>query len=155
MMQARAVGGHAMGAARPLTGAARFAAYAAGQAACVGHVAEHDLGAAAYAIKAIRAAEPHDPDAEARAAILKASAKNTPVTSGVNYDEIAKKLDGYSSADCAALVREAALVAMRRDMNAPKVTKADFDQAMKNVKGSLDPEQVAWLEKFAQQRDLS
>lgn len=95
------------------------------------------------------------PDAEARAAILKASAKNTPVTSGVNYDEIAKKLDGYSSADCAALVREAALVAMRRDMNAPKVTKADFDQAMKNVKGSLDPEQVAWLEKFAQQRDLS
>ncbi len=51
MMQARAVGGHAMGAARPLTGAARFAAYAAGQAACVGHVAEHDLGAAAYAIK--------------------------------------------------------------------------------------------------------
>lgn len=63
MMQARAVGGHAMGAARPLTGAARFAAYAAGQAACVGHVAEHDLGAAAYAIKAIRAAEPHHPGA--------------------------------------------------------------------------------------------
>ena len=47
-----------MGAARPLRGAARFAAYAAGQAACVGHVAEHDLGAAAYAIKAVRAAEP-------------------------------------------------------------------------------------------------
>src|SRR3954466_5197398 len=33
MMQTRAVGGHAMGAARDLTGAARFAAYAAGQAA--------------------------------------------------------------------------------------------------------------------------
>ena len=55
MMAARALGGHAMGAARPLTGAARFAAYAAGQAACVGHVAEHDLGAAAYAIKAAQA----------------------------------------------------------------------------------------------------
>ncbi|MGO0578197.1 putative immunity protein [Ornithinimicrobium panacihumi] len=36
MMKARALGGHAMGAARPLTGAPRFAAYAAGQAACVG-----------------------------------------------------------------------------------------------------------------------
>lgn len=58
MMQARAVGGHAMGAARDLTGAARFAAYAAGQAACVGHVAEHDLGAAAYAVKAAVAAVP-------------------------------------------------------------------------------------------------
>lgn len=63
MMEARALGGHAMGAARPLEGAARFAAYAAGQAACVGHVAEHDLGAAAYAIKAVQAAAPGDPDA--------------------------------------------------------------------------------------------
>lgn len=53
MMVARAAGGHAMGAARPLRGAARFAAYAAGQAGCVAHVAEHDLGAAAYAIKAV------------------------------------------------------------------------------------------------------
>ncbi|WP_127782844.1 putative immunity protein [Rhodococcus sp. X156] len=60
MLQARAAGGHAMGAARPLAGAARFAAYSAGQAACVGHVAEHDLGAAAYAIKAVRSAQPDD-----------------------------------------------------------------------------------------------
>ena len=58
MMQSRAAGGHAMGAARDLRGAARHAAYAAGQAACVAHVAEHDLGAAAYAIKAVRAAAP-------------------------------------------------------------------------------------------------
>ena len=57
MMRARALGGHAMGAARDLGGAARFAAYAAGQAAVVAHVAEHDLGAAAYAIKAVRAAD--------------------------------------------------------------------------------------------------
>jgi len=66
MMEARALGGHAMGAARPLRGAARFAAYAAGQAACVGHVPEHDLGAAAYAIKAARAASSHDPTAGRR-----------------------------------------------------------------------------------------
>ncbi|MGC4804796.1 putative immunity protein [Micromonospora sp. DT233] len=56
MMATRALGGHAMGAARPLSGAARFAAYSAGQAACVAHVPEHDLGAAAYGIKAVRAA---------------------------------------------------------------------------------------------------
>lgn len=60
MMEARALGGHAMGVARPLRGPARFAAYAAGQAACVGHVAEHDLGAAAYAIKAARGASGKD-----------------------------------------------------------------------------------------------
>jgi len=57
MMQARAAGGHAMGAARDLRGAARFAAYAAGQAAVVAHVAAHELGSAAYAIKAVQAAE--------------------------------------------------------------------------------------------------
>ena len=58
MMQARAAGGHAMGAARDLQGAPRHAAYAAGQAGAVAHVAAHDLGAAAYAIKAVRAAAP-------------------------------------------------------------------------------------------------
>ncbi|MCF6744677.1 hypothetical protein E9529_10360 [Blastococcus sp. KM273128] len=58
MMRARAAGGHAMGAARDLRGAARHAAYAAGQAGAVAHVAAHDLGAAAYAIKAVRAAAP-------------------------------------------------------------------------------------------------
>jgi thymidine phosphorylase len=58
MMQARAAGGHAMGAARDLRGAARHAAYAAGQAGVVAHVAAHELGAAAYAIKAVRAAAP-------------------------------------------------------------------------------------------------
>ena len=58
MSQARAAGGHAMAAARGLSGAARHAAYAAGQAAVVAHVAAHELGAAAYAIKAVRAAAP-------------------------------------------------------------------------------------------------
>ena len=58
MMQARAAGGHAMGAARNLHGAARHAAYAAGQAGAVVHVAAHELGAAAYAIKAAHASAP-------------------------------------------------------------------------------------------------
>ncbi|GAA3683230.1 hypothetical protein GCM10022237_47410 [Nocardioides ginsengisoli] len=63
MMRTRAAGGHAMAAARDLCGAARFAAYAAGQAAVVAHVAAHELGAAAYAIKAVRAAAPGDAEA--------------------------------------------------------------------------------------------
>jgi hypothetical protein len=58
MTQARTAAGHAMAAARDLKGAARHAAYAAGQAAAVAHVAAHELGAAAYAIKAVRAAAP-------------------------------------------------------------------------------------------------
>lgn len=59
MSQSRAAGGHAMAAARSQSGAARYAAYAAGQAAVVAHVAAHELGAAAYAIKAVRDAVPN------------------------------------------------------------------------------------------------
>jgi len=58
MMEARAAAGHANAAARDLKGPPRFAAYAAGQAAAVAHVAAHQLGAAAYAIRAVRATAP-------------------------------------------------------------------------------------------------
>ena len=58
MTEARSAGGHANAAARDLSGAARHAAFAAGQAGVVAHVAAHDLGAAAYAIRAARAAAP-------------------------------------------------------------------------------------------------
>src|SRR5262249_47365166 len=56
MAQSRTAAGHANAAARDLRGPARHAAYAAGQAAAVAHVAAHELGAAAYAIKAVRTA---------------------------------------------------------------------------------------------------
>lgn len=65
MTQARAAGGHAQAAARAQSGAARHAAYAAGQAAVVAHVAAHELGAAAYAIKAARAAGAKEEEARA------------------------------------------------------------------------------------------
>jgi hypothetical protein len=58
MSQSKAAGGHAMAAARNLKGASRYAAYAAGQAGVVAHVAAHELGAAAYAIKAVREIAP-------------------------------------------------------------------------------------------------
>lgn len=45
-------------AARDISGAAKFAALAAGQAVAVAHVAAHELGAAAYAIRAAQAAAP-------------------------------------------------------------------------------------------------
>jgi hypothetical protein len=43
-------------AARDVSGAAKLAAYSAGQAVAVAHVAAHELGAAAYAIRAAQAA---------------------------------------------------------------------------------------------------
>jgi hypothetical protein len=60
MSESRAAGGHAMAAAQALSGPPRHAAYAAGQAAVVAHVAAHELGAAAYAVKAARSAATGD-----------------------------------------------------------------------------------------------
>jgi hypothetical protein len=65
MSEARAAAGAANAAARDLSGAARHAAHAAGQATAVAHVAAHELGAAAYAIKAARAAAPEGQGLEA------------------------------------------------------------------------------------------
>jgi hypothetical protein len=52
-------------AAREVSGAAKFAALAAGQAAAVAHVAAHELGAAAYAIRAARESAPESERGEA------------------------------------------------------------------------------------------
>jgi hypothetical protein len=60
MTQARAAAFDAHRAAREATGAAKEAARAAGHAVAVAHMADHELGAAAYAIRAIRAAS--DPE---------------------------------------------------------------------------------------------
>ncbi len=61
--------------ARDLSGAARHAAHAAGQAAAVAHVAAHELGAAAYAIKAARAAAPDGEGEQRRSARVPVAAR--------------------------------------------------------------------------------
>ena len=60
MGDARQAAFAANAAARGLPDPARFAALAAGQAAAVPHVAAHDLGAAAYAIRAVGASASAD-----------------------------------------------------------------------------------------------
>src|SRR5262245_54246165 len=65
MGQARKAAFAANAAAREGTGAAKQAALAAGQAVAVAHVAAHELGAAAYAIRAVWAAAPEDEREEA------------------------------------------------------------------------------------------
>ncbi|MFI6029760.1 AAA family ATPase [Amycolatopsis magusensis] len=92
------------------------------------------------------------PDAEARAAILRANSKNTPLADDVDLDRIASTLDRYSAADCAALIREAALTAMRESLDATEVTAAHLDKARAAVRPSLDPAQLAALETYAANR---
>jgi hypothetical protein len=77
--EARTAAGHSNAAARDLSGAPRHAAYAAGQAAAVGHVAAHELGAAAYAVRAARAAAPEGEGIEAGRAECRWQREQLPV----------------------------------------------------------------------------
>jgi hypothetical protein len=73
MMTARDFAGASQDAAREvkaISESARMAALSAGQAAVVAHVADHELGAAAYAIRAVIVAAPKDKKEEARSAEL-------------------------------------------------------------------------------------
>jgi transitional endoplasmic reticulum ATPase len=92
------------------------------------------------------------PDAEARAAILTAAVRKVPLAPGIDLADLGRRTEGFSAADCAALIREAALCAMRESMTASTVTAAHLEKALATVKPSLDPVQVAALAAFAQQR---
>ncbi|WP_155761991.1 AAA family ATPase [Mycobacterium intracellulare] len=89
------------------------------------------------------------PDAAARRDILRTAGKSVPLSADVDLDEVAARLDGYSAADCVALLREAALTAMRRSLDATDVTAADLAAARETVRPSLDPAQVESLRAFA------
>jgi transitional endoplasmic reticulum ATPase len=92
------------------------------------------------------------PDAEARREILRTAGKSVPLSDDVDLDALAGELEGYSAADCVALLREAALTAMRRSIDAADVTAADVAKARDTVRPSLDPVQVESLRAFSAAR---
>ncbi|BDE12130.1 MULTISPECIES: AAA family ATPase [Mycobacterium] len=89
------------------------------------------------------------PDTQARREILRTAGKSIPLSDDVDLDQVAAGLDGYSAADCVALLREAALTAMRRSIDASDVTAADLAAAREKVRPSLDPLQLESLRAFA------
>lgn len=92
------------------------------------------------------------PDAQARKDILTTAARSVPLDADVDLDALAAELDGFSAADCTALLREAAMAAMRRSIDAADVTAADVETARTVVRPSLDLLQVASLRAFADNR---
>ncbi|MBF6077917.1 AAA family ATPase [Nocardia beijingensis] len=92
------------------------------------------------------------PDADARREILRTAGRAVPLAADVDLDTLAEQLEGYSAADCAALLRESALAAMRRDVHAADVTAADVLAAKRVVRPSLDPSQIDTLRRYADSR---
>ncbi|MBU2053245.1 MAG: CDC48 family AAA ATPase [Nanoarchaeota archaeon] len=77
------------------------------------------------------------PDEEGREMILNIHTKKMKKSKNVNLKELAKKAVGYTGADLEAVVREAAMLALRENINADEVSKKHFDEALKKTKPSV------------------
>jgi cell division protease FtsH len=71
------------------------------------------------------------PDIRGRKAILEVHAKGKPLDKDVSLEVMAKQTPGFSGADLANLVNEAAILAARR--NKKRVTMSEFDEAVDRV----------------------
>ncbi|MCX6665483.1 MAG: CDC48 family AAA ATPase [Euryarchaeota archaeon] len=91
------------------------------------------------------------PDKNSRLAILKIHTKDMPLAEDVDIDELATMCEGYSGADLEALCREAAMLAVRKNMNAKIVEKKYFEEAMKSVRASITPDIVKFYAKLSEE----
>ncbi len=77
------------------------------------------------------------PDKKARKEIFKVHTKSMPVGKDVDFDDLVSKTEGYVGADIESICREAAMLALRRDVKTTQVTLRDFEEALKKVRPSV------------------
>lgn len=92
-----------------------------------------------------------EPDEKTRLQIFKIHTRNMPLAKDVNLEQLAAITKNYSGADIEALCREAAMHALRRDLNAKEVALTDFQEAMKKIGPSITPDMEKWYKGFMQQ----
>jgi transitional endoplasmic reticulum ATPase len=92
-----------------------------------------------------------EPDEKGRLQIFKIYTKNMPLAKDVNLEQLASMTKYYSGADIEAVCREAAMHALRRDINAKEVNMQDFEEALKRIGPSITPDMEKWYRSFMQQ----
>lgn len=65
-----------------------------------------------------------------------------PISKDVNLTKIAEKTEDYTGADLEAVVREAGLLALRKDIKAKEVNNKFFEEALKKVRPSVSKELI-------------
>ncbi len=88
------------------------------------------------------------PDLESRKKIFEVHTKKMPLDKNVNLNELAKLTEGFSGADIKAVCYEAGMIALRKNMEAVKVTKSHFLKAIKDVGPSITKTQTKKYEEF-------
>ena len=77
------------------------------------------------------------PDKKGREQIFKIHTKNMPLAKDVSIKKLVDKTEGYVGADIESLVREAAMLALRDDMESKEVKMKYFEEALKKVGASV------------------
>jgi len=88
------------------------------------------------------------PEEKGRKMILGIHTKKMPLAKDVSIDELAKKTEGYTGADLEALAREAAMLALREDLEAKTVTKKHFEKALESTKPSVNKQTIETYKKL-------
>ena len=88
-----------------------------------------------------------EPDEDARKKILKIHTKSVPLKN-VKLGVLAKKMVGYTGADIEGVVREAAILALRKDHKAKEVTMKHFEEALELVVPSITEDTVKYYEEI-------
>ncbi len=86
------------------------------------------------------------PDNDARLQILKIHTKDMPLDDSVNIEDLAERMDGYVGADIEGICREAAIHALRENMDAEIVTMEHFEKALKKARPSVDEDTIKFYE---------
>jgi transitional endoplasmic reticulum ATPase len=92
----------------------------------------------------------HSPDEQGRLEILKIFTKNMPLANNLELNDLNKLIDSFSGADIETLCREAAMIALRENIRARKVTLEHFKEARKIVNPTLTDEVLKWYEEFGE-----
>jgi transitional endoplasmic reticulum ATPase len=77
------------------------------------------------------------PDTAGRRRILAIHTSGMPLADDVDLESLAQRTENFTGADLEDLVRRAGLTALRRGLDAGKVTKADFDTALGDTRASV------------------
>ncbi|GIM01113.1 hypothetical protein Vretimale_5952 [Volvox reticuliferus] len=83
------------------------------------------------------------PDTAGRLAVLRVHCRRMPLAEDVDLEAMAEETDMYTGAELAAVCREAALAALREDLEgASHVSARHFTAALRTVQPALTPEQL-------------
>jgi transitional endoplasmic reticulum ATPase len=88
------------------------------------------------------------PNEKAKIEILKIFTKNMPLAANTNIEKLAELTSDFSGADIETWCREAAMIALRENIRARKVTVEHFKEARTEIHPSVTKEVTDWYEKF-------